>query len=517
MCRFVFEVTTSWRLFSLSSALDPWQDLEDGGGKAGYKRLTDYKKTHRHLKVLLAIGGWNEGSQNYSELAGHPERRQRFVQQSSEFIRRHNFDGESDFWVFFLSALNFPFFRTRPGLGVPNAARWTASGQRNFRIARPRALEGIQEAQSALEFSVRSGEEDHRFRLLSGSPGALFGHDAHHVLRLLWRVGQADRIQRSSQRGLKEPTCQGAHRRVLDQIFPRPWRTSWEAHHGFALLRADIHHQAWGTGRRWGRRSGLPRPLHPRKWLHGLQWGATTTVWVDLLDDDERFSFSVPFSRFANHWATRRRNGNGIGTSTRRRLLRGWERQQKHALWLTTRQDPSPIKFAMPCRRVWAAWWCGALTRTTFRVRPRPSVAFRVVRLMRFVLSSRRLRRITQWRSIQGLQAQVVGQAQLSEVHIEDVSAPQDAERCHCLVVGWEDARGECGQGPRKRSRQQRSRKAATKWTCFGHACGTTQHPHCPGTRRTRSRPALSVSFKQWKHLRTHFTFKYIFCSSFFL
>lgn len=73
---------------------DPWQDLEDGGGKAGYKRLTDYKKTNRHLKVLLAIGGWNEGSHNYSELAGHPDRRQRFVKQSAEFIKLHNFDGE---------------------------------------------------------------------------------------------------------------------------------------------------------------------------------------------------------------------------------------------------------------------------------------------------------------------------------------------------------------------------------------------------------------------------------------
>lgn len=73
---------------------DPWQDLEDSGGKAGYKKLTDFKKTHKHLKVLLAIGGWNEGSQNYSELAGHPDRRQRFVKQSSEFIRKYNFDGK---------------------------------------------------------------------------------------------------------------------------------------------------------------------------------------------------------------------------------------------------------------------------------------------------------------------------------------------------------------------------------------------------------------------------------------
>jgi len=67
--------------------------LTDDGGKGGFKQLTDYKRTNKHLKVLLAIGGWNEGSFNYSELAGHPDRRARFVKQSLEFIRKHNFDG----------------------------------------------------------------------------------------------------------------------------------------------------------------------------------------------------------------------------------------------------------------------------------------------------------------------------------------------------------------------------------------------------------------------------------------
>jgi chitinase len=73
--------------------LDPWQDLEDGGGRGGYKRLTSFKNTHKHLKVLLAIGGWNEGSKNYSDLAADPVRRGRFVVQASEFIRKYNFDG----------------------------------------------------------------------------------------------------------------------------------------------------------------------------------------------------------------------------------------------------------------------------------------------------------------------------------------------------------------------------------------------------------------------------------------
>lgn len=79
---------------------DPWQDLEDEGGKAGYRRLVQLKRTNPHLKVLIAIGGWNEGSQNYSVLAGHPESRRTFVKQASEFVRQHNFDGLDLDWEY---------------------------------------------------------------------------------------------------------------------------------------------------------------------------------------------------------------------------------------------------------------------------------------------------------------------------------------------------------------------------------------------------------------------------------
>lgn len=78
-------------MFTLLFSADPWQDLEDG--KAGFRRLTSLKTKHPHLKVLLAIGGWNEGSTNYSHLASLPDKRRRFVKQSLEFIQKHNFDG----------------------------------------------------------------------------------------------------------------------------------------------------------------------------------------------------------------------------------------------------------------------------------------------------------------------------------------------------------------------------------------------------------------------------------------
>ena len=37
--------------------LDPWFDLEEGGGLAGFRKATDLKYQYPHLKVSIAIGG----------------------------------------------------------------------------------------------------------------------------------------------------------------------------------------------------------------------------------------------------------------------------------------------------------------------------------------------------------------------------------------------------------------------------------------------------------------------------
>lgn len=81
-------------------SLDPWQDLKDDYGKGGYARITELKKTHPHLKVSLAIGGWNEGSRNYSSLVADRERRERFVKSATDFVRQHNFDGLDLDWEY---------------------------------------------------------------------------------------------------------------------------------------------------------------------------------------------------------------------------------------------------------------------------------------------------------------------------------------------------------------------------------------------------------------------------------
>eukprot|EP00099_Drosophila_melanogaster_P005661 NP_001246550.1 chitinase 2, isoform B [Drosophila melanogaster] len=81
-------------------SLDPWQDLKEEYGKGGYEKMTGLKRSHPHLKVSLAIGGWNEGSANYSTLVANNLLRGRFVKQVSSFIRKYNFDGLDLDWEY---------------------------------------------------------------------------------------------------------------------------------------------------------------------------------------------------------------------------------------------------------------------------------------------------------------------------------------------------------------------------------------------------------------------------------
>lgn len=58
------------------------------------------RETYPHLKISLAVGGWNEGSKNYSSLMAEPARRQRFVKSATDFIRRYKFDGLDLDWEY---------------------------------------------------------------------------------------------------------------------------------------------------------------------------------------------------------------------------------------------------------------------------------------------------------------------------------------------------------------------------------------------------------------------------------
>jgi len=86
----------NWTLKSL----DPWMDLEDSYGLAGFKKATSLKYKHPHLKVSLAIGGWNEGSAKYSEMAKDNKARSSFANSALKFLQTHNFDGLDLDWEY---------------------------------------------------------------------------------------------------------------------------------------------------------------------------------------------------------------------------------------------------------------------------------------------------------------------------------------------------------------------------------------------------------------------------------
>ncbi|XP_058799230.1 probable chitinase 2 isoform X2 [Phymastichus coffea] len=81
-------------------SLDPWADLSDTNGKGGYRALTTLKYAYPGLKISLAVGGWNDGSVNYSEMARDPYRRKRFINSVVHFLRTYGFDGVDLDWEF---------------------------------------------------------------------------------------------------------------------------------------------------------------------------------------------------------------------------------------------------------------------------------------------------------------------------------------------------------------------------------------------------------------------------------
>lgn len=79
-------------------SINPVQTNDEGSRL--FKRFTGLKKKHPHLKTLLSIGSWNEGSEKYSDLAADSERRKRFAGNSVAFLKKYGFDGLHVHWEY---------------------------------------------------------------------------------------------------------------------------------------------------------------------------------------------------------------------------------------------------------------------------------------------------------------------------------------------------------------------------------------------------------------------------------
>ncbi|XP_076356556.1 chitinase-3-like protein 1 [Tachypleus tridentatus] len=80
--------------------LDPFNDVEDNYGKGAYFHFNQLKSINHKLKTLIAIGGWNEGSVKYSNMASDSGSRKIFIESVVEFLKKHKFDGLDLDWEY---------------------------------------------------------------------------------------------------------------------------------------------------------------------------------------------------------------------------------------------------------------------------------------------------------------------------------------------------------------------------------------------------------------------------------
>ena len=65
-----------------------------------YRRFNALKQKNPALKTFLSIGGWNSGSEQWSEMASDPARRQTFVDSVIRFVDTFGWDGIDFDWEY---------------------------------------------------------------------------------------------------------------------------------------------------------------------------------------------------------------------------------------------------------------------------------------------------------------------------------------------------------------------------------------------------------------------------------
>lgn len=76
--------------------LDPWNEISLNG----LSRFVALKQKNPSLKVMVAMGGWNQGSTVYSSVAANPTLRTKLVSNIILFLQQYGFDGFDLDWEY---------------------------------------------------------------------------------------------------------------------------------------------------------------------------------------------------------------------------------------------------------------------------------------------------------------------------------------------------------------------------------------------------------------------------------